>query len=156
MTMTPGTTNSSKSWLSSRSTGEYLRRIDIEGVCRKVQELFKVNKQILVEFNRLIPSDFRIQVQPVRCMQAIVHYQDATQYMRRVQVSWIWTCTNYHRRRRGKTQSFTVRSCRYCRDTTPSQLLLKKYAQKSKHSSLTTPPYSKASEPSCPLAMTAI
>lgn len=42
-----------------------LRRIDIEGVCRKVQDLFRANKQILVEFNRLIPADFRLQVQPV-------------------------------------------------------------------------------------------
>ena len=84
------------------------RRIDIEGVCRKVQDLFKANKQILVEFNRLIPADFRLQVQPVSPMQAIVHYQGATQYMLRVKVRLIWTCTNYHRMRPGRTPPFTL------------------------------------------------
>ena len=61
-------------------------RIDIEGVCKKVQDLFKANKQILVEFNRLIPSDYRIQVQPVSAMQGNAYYEDATQYSRRVKV----------------------------------------------------------------------
>lgn len=61
-------------------------RIDIEGVCTKVQDLFKANKQILVEFNRLIPPDYRIQVQPVRATQGNTYYEDATQYIRRVKV----------------------------------------------------------------------
>lgn len=61
-------------------------RIDIEGVCRKVQDLFKTSKQILIEFNRLIPADFRVPVQPVSVTQPQAHYQDATQYLRRVEV----------------------------------------------------------------------
>mmetsp|Transcript_7761 Transcript_7761/g.14774 ORF Transcript_7761/g.14774 Transcript_7761/m.14774 type:complete len:1058 (+) Transcript_7761:4810-7983(+) len=54
------------------------QQVDMENVCKRVQDLFKGQRQLLIEFNKLIPPDYRINVQPS------VQYEDAIEYLKRV------------------------------------------------------------------------
>ncbi|OMJ92886.1 hypothetical protein SteCoe_4218 [Stentor coeruleus] len=54
------------------------QKLDTESVCKRVQELFKGHRHLLVEFNKLIPSNYRINV------ETRPHYNEAIDYMRRV------------------------------------------------------------------------
>jgi paired amphipathic helix protein Sin3a len=55
----------------------------MENVCKRVQELFKGHRQLLTEFNKLIPPDYRINMQ-VNSPQPSVQYEDAIEYLKRV------------------------------------------------------------------------
>ncbi|OMJ72232.1 hypothetical protein SteCoe_29371 [Stentor coeruleus] len=54
------------------------QKLDTESVCKRVQELFKGHRVLLVEFNKLIPTNYRINV------ETRPHYNEAIDYMRRV------------------------------------------------------------------------
>lgn len=52
--------------------------MDTEAVCKRVQELFKGHRILLLEFNKLIPQNYRISI------ESRPHYNEAIDYMRRV------------------------------------------------------------------------
>ncbi|CAG9334351.1 unnamed protein product [Blepharisma stoltei] len=54
------------------------QRMDTEAVCKRVQELFKGHRVLLLEFNKLIPQNYRISI------ESRPHYNEAIDYMRRV------------------------------------------------------------------------
>ncbi|CAG9310396.1 unnamed protein product [Blepharisma stoltei] len=54
------------------------QRVDTEAVCKRVQELFRGHRVLLLEFNKLIPQNYRISV------ESRPHYNEAIEYMRKV------------------------------------------------------------------------
>ena len=67
------------------------QRMDTETVCRKVQDLFRGHRKLLTEFNKLIPTHYRVQVEPRP------QYNEAIEYMRRVREETKEDATIYER-----------------------------------------------------------